>query len=273
VAVDLDDGGAIAQAMREHRPDRVFHLAGQASVGASWEAPAGTIAGNLTTTLNLLEAVRRQAPEARVLVACSGEEYGPVPGERLPVTESEPLRPQNPYAVSKAAVDLLGGFYADAHGLAVVRTRAFNHCGPGQEDAYVVAALASQIAAAEAAGRPGVTVTSGDLRPQRDFTDVRDVVRAYWLACDRVAPGVYNVCSGRSTSIADILAMLAAQTTLEVEQRTDPGRLRKHEVMEVRGSHEKLTDATGWRPELPLEQTLGDTLDWWRERAAVGAGR
>lgn len=270
---DLADAEAIADAVRAARPERVFHLAAQASVPASWKAPGRTIAGNLACSLNLLEAVRRGAPDACVLVSCSGEEYGPVADERLPVTEAAALRPQNPYAVSKAAVDVLAGFYADAHGMRVVRTRAFNHCGPGQQGAYVVAALASQVAAAEAAGCLVASVASGNLRPRRDFTDVRDVVHAYWLAAELATPGVYNVCSGRSTAIGDILAMLAGQSDLEVEQRTDPRRLRKREVMEIRGSHEKLTGATGWQPEIPLERTLLDTLNWWRERVAAGAKR
>jgi GDP-4-dehydro-6-deoxy-D-mannose reductase len=273
VVADLRDAAATTRAVRSAHPERVFHLAGQASVATAWSDPQGTIAGNLTTSLNLLESVRLQAPDASVLVTGSGEAYGPVPDERLPVTELEPLRPQNPYAVSKAAVEMLSGFYADAHGLTVVRTRAFNHCGPGQRDDYVVASLASQIAAAEAAAASTVTVTTGNMRPRRDFTDVRDVVRAYWLAADLAAPDVYNVCSGRSIPIADILAKLAAESALEVEHRTDAGRQRKREVMEVRGAHDKLTAATGWRPEIPLEQTLRDTLDWWRDRIALGAQR
>ncbi len=274
VVADLGDPEMTLTAIRAVRPDRVVHLAAQASVGASWRSPAATLTGNLASSVNLLEAVRREAPDARVLVSCSGEEYGPVAVEHLPVVEAEPLRPQNPYAVSKAAVDLLAGFYADAHGLAVVRARAFNHCGPGQSDAYVVGALASQIAAAEAAGGGGVAdLATGDLRPRRDFTDVRDVVRAYRLALELAPPGEYNVCSGRSIPIADILAMLARHARVEVEAHADPDRQRKHEVMDVRGSHQKLTDVTGWEPTIPLERTLADTLDWWRTQLAVAAGR
>jgi GDP-4-dehydro-6-deoxy-D-mannose reductase len=210
--------------------------------------------------------VRSSAPEAVVVVAGSGEQYGPVPEERLPVTEDEPLRPQNPYAVSKAATDLLAGFYADAHGLRVVRTRAFNHAGPAQSEIYVVSAFAKQIAEAERAGLDELVLETGNLEPRRDFSDVRDVVRAYWLAAERGEPGIFNVCSGVSVRIADILARLAALTELRVEQRTDPSRLRKHEVMDIRGSHERLTAATGWRPEIPIERTLADALDWWRDR-------
>jgi GDP-4-dehydro-6-deoxy-D-mannose reductase len=262
--LDLLDAGATRAAVAEARPDAVFHLAALASVGQSWQDPAETIDENIRATRSLLDAVRAESPDAVVLVAGSGEQYGPVAADRLPVAEEEPLRPQNPYAVSKAAADLLAGFYADAHGMRVVRTRAFNHAGPGQSDAYVVAAFARQIAEAERAGAPELVIGTGNLEPRRDFTDVRDVVRAYWLLAERGEPGIFNVCSGVSVRVADILARLAALTELRIEQRTDPARLRKHEVMDIRGSHDRLTQATGWQPEIALDQTLADTLDWWR---------
>jgi GDP-4-dehydro-6-deoxy-D-mannose reductase len=263
--LDLLDAAATRSAVAQARPDAVFHLAALASVRESWDDPAGTLDNNVRATLNLLEAVREEAPDATVLVAGSGEQYGPVPEERLPVSEDEPLRPQNPYAVSKAAADLLAGFYADAQGVCVVRTRAFNHAGPGQSDSYVVAAFARQIAAAERAGQSEVVLETGSLEPRRDFTDVRDVVRAYALLIERREAGIFNVCSGVSVAVADILARLAELTDLRVEQRTDPSRIRTHEVMDIRGSHQRLTDATGWEPTTPLDRTLADTLDWWRD--------
>ena len=262
--LDLLDAAAVRRLVAGFRPEAVFHLAALASVGQSWSEPAETLDNNMRATLNLLEAVRAEVPEAVVLAAGSGEQYGPVAEDRLPVGEDEPFRPQNPYAVSKASADLLAGFYADAHGLRVVRTRAFNHAGPGQSDAYVVAAFARQIAEAERAGREELVIETGNLAPRRDFTDVRDVVRAYWLAVEQGVSAIYNVCSGVSVPVADILARLADLTDLRVEQRTDPARLRKHEVMDIRGSHERLTEATGWQPEIALETTLADTLDWWR---------
>jgi GDP-4-dehydro-6-deoxy-D-mannose reductase len=264
VQSDLLDADATRAAIAELRPDAVVHLAASASVGESWRAPAETFDNNTRSTLNLLEAVRAEAPDAVVLHAGSGEEYGPVPEDRLPVTEDEPLRPQNPYAVSKAAADLLAGFHADAHGMRVIRTRAFNHAGPGQSDIYVVSAFARQIADAERAGKSELVVETGNLAPRRDFTDVRDVVRAYWLAVERGEPAIFNVCSGVSVPVADILAGLARLTDVSVEQRTDPARLRENEVMDIRGSHERLTQATGWQPEIALDRTLADTLDWWR---------
>jgi GDP-4-dehydro-6-deoxy-D-mannose reductase len=254
--VDLRDRAATHAVFEDAAPDWVIHLAADASVARSWRDPATTIRNNLETTVNVLDA----AGDARVLLAGSGEIYGP-PRE-LPVTEDHPLAPQNPYASSKAAIDLFGAYYSGA----VFRTRAFNHFGPRQSDQYVVAAFARQIAEAELRGESEVTVDTGELRARRDFTDVRDVVRAYVLLLERAEPGAYNVCSGVSRSAADILAALGSESPLTVESRVDPARLRKNEVMDIRGSHDKLTEATGWRPEIAFETTIRDTLDWWRAR-------
>jgi GDP-4-dehydro-6-deoxy-D-mannose reductase len=260
VTLDLRDQQAVADTFARVAPDWIAHLAADASVGQSWKDPAGTMRNNFESTLSVLEA----AGEAAVLVAGSGEIYGPP--QRLPVDEGHELRPQNPYAVSKASVDILGGFYADANGRRVLRTRAFNHFGPGQTDLYVVAAFARQIAEAERSGASEVVVRTGNLEARRDFTDVRDVVRAYVLLLESAEPGAYNICSGSSRSAADILAALAQESSLDVKHETDPARLRKNEVMEIRGSHDKLTNATGWQPAVPFEQTIADTLEWWRGR-------
>jgi GDP-4-dehydro-6-deoxy-D-mannose reductase len=262
--LDLLDADATRRFVADQRPDQVFHLAAIASVPESWREPSTTFENNTRATLNLLEAVRTEAPDAAVVHGGSGEVYGPVPAQLLPVGEGMPLRPQNPYAVSKAASDLLAGFYADAHGIRVVRARAFNHAGPGQSDLYVISAFAKQIADAERAGQDRLVLETGNLAPRRDFTDVRDVVRAYRLLAQSGEAAIFNVCSGVSVPAADILARLASLTELDVEQRTDPSRLRKHEVMDIRGSHDRLTDVTGWEPERALDQTLADTLDWWR---------
>ena len=222
-------------------------------------------------TLNLLDAVRAGAPDAVVVAVASGEVYGPPPV--LPVEESAALRPQNPYAVSKASADLLAGFYADAHGLRVVRARAFNHAGPGQAPIYAIATFARQVAEGLERGDDPIRVVTGNPETRRDYTDVRDVVRAYRLLADRAEPGAFNVCRGESTRIADVLAGLGRHSTLAIEHRVDPSLLRPHEVMDLRGSPDKLTSATGWRPEIPLETTLRDTLDWWRERVRAEAVR
>ena len=180
----------------------------------------------------------------------------------MPTTEVALLRPANPYAVSKASCDLLGGMYASAHGLRVVRARAFNHSGPGQEPIYAIASFAQQIALG---GNP-VTVVTGNPDTRRDYTDVRDVVRAYRLLASRAEPGVYNVCSGRTASARELIAGLAEAAGVRLEHTVDPALVRAHEVPELRGSCEALRATTGWEPEIPLAQTLADTLEWWRDR-------
>ena len=261
--LDLLDADAVRSAVGELAPGRVYHLAALASVGRSWSEPREVLARNVEMTLNVLEAVRAEAPEATVLMSGSGEVYGPP--VRLPVEEEAPLRPQSPYAVSKAACDLLGGQYADAHGLRVVRTRAFNHAGPGQSDDYVLAALARQVAQAELAGEGEAVLRTGNVDAKRDFTDVRDVARAYVGAAE-AAPGVYNVCSGRAVAVHELIELLRGCARLEIRHELDPDRLRPADVPEVRGSAERLRAATGWRPEIPLERTVADALDDWRER-------
>lgn len=273
IVADLADPGAARRAVREAAPEVVHHLAALAFVPAAWRHPAATLHANVTTTLNVLEAVRLDAPGAAVVVASSGELYGPP--ARLPVGEDAALRPQNPYAVSKAAADLLAGFYADAHGLRVVRARAFNHAGPGQEAEYAIASFARQTARALVAGERNAHVVSGNPASRRDYTDVRDVVRAYRLLGEGAAPGAYNVCSGRSASVREIVALLAEVAGLPLDHEVDPALVRPHEVLDVRGDPGRVHEATGWSPAIPLRRTLEDTVEWWRariEREGVAAG-
>jgi GDP-4-dehydro-6-deoxy-D-mannose reductase len=259
--LELLDADAVRAAVRQSAPDTVWHLAALASVGRSWEAPAQTISENVAMTANLLEAVRAEAPDSTVVLIGSGEIYGPP--ERLPVDEDAPLRPQNPYAVSKAAVDLLGGQYADSTGLRVVRLRPFNHSGPGQSEDYVVGTLTRQVAEAEAAGRPEAVVRTGNPDSARDFSDVRDVVRAYVAAAD-LDPGAYNVASGSAVTVRELIELVRAAARIPVRHEIDPARVRAHDVPEVRGSAERLRAATGWTPEIPLERTVADALEAWR---------
>ena len=259
--LDLLDAGAVAATVASLRPSLVFHLAAFTSARLSWQAPGEVIRTNFDMALNVLDAVRGEAPEARVALVGSGQVYGD-PGA-LPVAEDAPLEPRNPYAVSKAAADLLGGQYASAYGMHVVRLRPFNHIGPGQTDEYVLPSIARQVAEAEWAGLDEVVLQTGDLSAARDFTDVRDVVRAYVLAV-RAPAGAYNVCSGRSTTIAELIGLVRDAARIPVREQIDPARLRSHEPEEMRGSHERLTAATGWKPEVPLTETVRATLDWWR---------
>jgi GDP-4-dehydro-6-deoxy-D-mannose reductase len=261
--LDLRDAAALRAAVRELRPERVFHLAALASVGRSWEDPSETLQANVDMTVNVLEAVRSEAASAAVLVVSSGEVYGAP--ERLPVDEDAPLRPRNPYAVSKAACDMLAAVYAAGHGMRVVRSRAFNHAGPGQSDEYVMGTLARQVAEAEAAGRDAAVLRAGNLDSARDFTDVRDVVRGYALAVE-LEPGAYNVCSGRAVPVRRLVELLGRSTSLPVRVEVEEARRRSVDVPEVRGSAERLRAASGWEPQVPLERTVADALQWWRER-------
>jgi GDP-4-dehydro-6-deoxy-D-mannose reductase len=261
---DLRDAGATLAVVSDTRPDVVYHLAARAHVGESWNDPAGTLRDNVGMTFNVLEAVRLQAPDAVVLTVGSGEEYGPP--DTLPTAEDAPLRPQNPYAVSKASADLVAGFYADAQGLRVVRVRAFNHAGPGQEPIYAIASFAEQVAAGLEAGDDPLHVVTGSPDTRRDYTDVRDVVRAYRLLAAHGEPGAFNVCSGISRSGRELVAALAQTAGVAIAHEIDPARVRTHEVLEIRGSAERLRAATGWRPEIPIERTLADTVAYWRER-------
>ena len=265
--LELLDLEAVRAAVRSASPPAVYHLAAQASVPASWSDPRTTLLENFETTLNVLEAVKKEAPSAVVVVAGSGEVYGAPTS--LPVEESAPLRPQNPYAVSKAACDLLAAQYADAHGMHVIRTRSFNQAGPGQTELYVLGTLTRQVAEAELRGDDVATIRLGNIDSRRDFTDVRDVARAYADAVDAGAPaGAYNLCSGQAVSVRDLLELLGRAARIEVRHEVDPERVRAHDVPEIRGSNERIRTAAGWTPEIPLEQTVADALEDWRKRLA-----
>jgi GDP-4-dehydro-6-deoxy-D-mannose reductase len=262
--LDLCDADRVRTAVAELQPASVFHLAAFSSPSQSWDRPDQGLLTNLEMTLNLLQAVRYEAPAAAVVLVGSGQVYGEP--RQLPITEDEPLAPGNPYAVGKVASDMLGRQYAEAFGIRVARLRPFNHAGPGQRDEYVVSSIACQVAEAEAAGLTEMTLRTGNPESRRDFTDVRDVVRAYALAS--TLDGAFNVCSGSSTSVAELVAMVAGHARISVHHEVDPARLRDHDARDMRGSHDRLTAATGWKPEIPLDQTIRDTLDWWRAELA-----
>lgn len=265
LAVDLLVEAAVRAVFAEARPEVVYHLAVLSSVGRSWEEPARTIRDNVTTAVNVLEALRHDSPGARVVWVSSGEVYG-VP-RRLPADEDEPVNPANPYAVSKTTGDLLAGVYTDAHRLDLIRSRPFNHAGPGQQPIFILSSLARQAAEARIAGAGSLRIVTGNPDTRRDFTDVRDVVRAHRLLAERADPGIYNIASSHSVSAADQVALVTELIApIEVEHVVDPARVRAHEVMDLRGSHERLTEATGWQPEIPLRQTMADTIAWWESQ-------
>lgn len=234
----------------------------------SFADPWDTLENNIRVQLNLLEAVRRSERQVRVLVVGSNEEYGaPQPGE-LPQTEQSPLRPSNPYAVSKVAQDFLGLQYFLAHGMPVIRVRPFNHTGPGQTSRFVVPAFASQIARIEGSLQEPL-LKVGNLDVARDFTDVRDIVRAYYLAVTRGEPGeVYNLASGQPRSVGGLLETLLRRSKMEIRVEQDPDLCRPVDVPVACGSADKFCRLTGWKPEIPFEQTLLDVLEYWRKQTS-----
>jgi GDP-4-dehydro-6-deoxy-D-mannose reductase len=274
LAVDLTDAAAVARVVRDVAPEAIYHLAALSHVGRSWDDPAATLAANVGGAVALLDAVRHQAPTARVLWASTCEVYGRAAS--LPVSEDAPLAPVNPYAVSKASGDMLAGVYADAHGLDILRARPFNHVGPGQLPMFIVSSLAQQAAQARIDGVSELRIVTGSPDTRRDYTDVRDVCCAYReLVVSGAERGVYNVCSGLSVSARELVTLvdeLVAPVT--VEHRVDPARVRAHEVQDHRGCPDRIHAATGWEPEIPLRQTVADTIEWWEREliAAPGPG-
>ncbi|MCS7087205.1 MAG: GDP-mannose 4,6-dehydratase [Thermoflexales bacterium] len=265
--LDLRDSDAVNRLLRYERPDIIVHLAAQAHVPTAWKDPWGTYENNLKATVNLFEAIVANQLAPRVLLVSSNEVYGRPESEAdLPFTESRPPQPTNPYAVSKAAQELIALQYRRSHGLDVVIARPFNHIGPGQDARFVAADFARQIAEIEAGLRAPVMLL-GNMAAQRDFTDVRDVVRAY-LALIRLGdPGVaYNVCSGQPRSIQALLDALLALTSVKIEQRTDPSKFRAADTPISYGDPTRIREATGWLPRIPFEQTLADVLNDWRAR-------
>lgn len=262
-ALDFRNRVAVREFVARTAPSALIHLAAFSSPSLSWDRPAEALLTNLEMTLNVLEATRQAAPEATVVLIGSGQVYGEP--ETLPVAEDAPLRPGNPYALSKASGDMLGRQYAEAHGMKVVRIRPFNHAGPGQSEEYVVSSLARQIAEAEIARQDECVLLTGNPEAARDFTDVRDVVRAYVLATE-IGRGAFNVCSESATSVGELVEMASAHAGVAVRHEVDPLLLRTHDTPILYGRHERITAACGWRPEIPLEQTVRDTLDWWRRR-------
>jgi GDP-4-dehydro-6-deoxy-D-mannose reductase len=266
---DVADAGAVAAVLRAVRPDRMVHLAGASSVGRSFAEPLETWAVNLGGALGVLEALRLEAPATPALIVTSGEIHGRVPVADLPVHEGTPLRPVSPYGASKAAADLAAAQYRAAYGLPAIRVRAFNHVGPGQDPRFVLPNVARQIARAEREGRDAVEVRVGNVDTRRDFTDVRDMVRAYALLLERGDPdAVYLACTGRSLAVRELIEGLVPLARTRVTFASDPGLRREGEQPDLYGSPARLRADTGWEPEIPLQTTLADTLDWWRERVA-----
>lgn len=266
VEADMRDAHSMRSVINDVKPDLIFHLAAQSFVPASWRSPADTLEINAIGTVNLFEAVRDSDCDPRIQIAGSSEEYGLVYPDELPITEENTLRPLSPYGVSKVATDLLGFQYHKNFGLKIIRTRAFNHSGPRRGEVFVDSNFAKQIVEIEK-GLKKPIIYVGDLSSQRDFTDVRDVVKAYYLAIMKCVPGeVYNICSETSRTIQEVLDTLIELTDSSgIKVKADPKRFRPTDVAVLRGDCSKFKKQTGWKPEIPFKKTVEDTLNYWRE--------
>ncbi|MBI4723375.1 MAG: GDP-mannose 4,6-dehydratase [Candidatus Stahlbacteria bacterium] len=264
---DIKDASSVRNAIEEIRPERIFHLAAQSYVPTSWNAPTETLEINIMGQLNIFEAVRRTGIDPIIQIAGSSEEYGYVKPDELPIKETNPLRPLSPYAVSKVAQDMMAYQYFMNYGIKVIRTRAFNHTGPRRPSIFVCSDFAHQIVEIEK-GKKEPEIHVGNLESIRDFTDVRDIVKAYWLACEKCSPGeIYNICSSKGWKIKDALYKLIELSGVKDIKIVQEGvRLRPTDVPVLCGDCEKFKKQTGWQIEIPFEQTLQDLLHFWREK-------
>ena len=268
---DMTDLSSLIKILKQVKPDYIFHLAAQSFVLSSWKSPGQTLYNNVIGTSNLLEAITSLKGtdfNPIVQIAGSSEEYGLVLPNEVPIKETNPLRPLSPYGVSKVATDMLALQHFRSYGIKAIITRAFNHSGPRRGDVFVCSTFAKQIAEIEKGKRKPI-IFYGNLEAKRDFTDVRDVVKAYLLAVTKCKPGeVYNICSGKNGtfSMKEILSMLLSLTDISVKFKKDSERMRPSDVPILLGDCSKFKKATGWKQMIPFKKTLEDLLNYWRER-------
>jgi GDP-4-dehydro-6-deoxy-D-mannose reductase len=270
VIADLQHPAIIEQLLNEVQPDALYHLAGQAFVPTSWSDPWDTLANNIRPQLNILQAMVNQKSSARLLIVASNQVYGHVETSQMPVDEETPLRPDNPYGVSKVAQDILGLQYHLSHGLDIIRVRPFNHIGPRQSPVFVASSFARQIAWIEA-GLSEPVIKVGNLEARRDFTDVIDVMQAYALLVEQGQAGeAYNIGTGQAYSIQYLLDTLLGYTNLSIKIEQEPDRMRPSDISIIYADNSKLRATTGWEPTISFENSLRRVLDYWRAEAKSG---
>jgi GDP-4-dehydro-6-deoxy-D-mannose reductase len=262
---DIVNAGGVARVLETLKPDVVFHLAATSFVPSAEEAPQTAFDINVKGSLNILEGCHRHIPRARIVLISSATVYGAVPPEKMPLTEDHPASPMNFYTLTKLCAEDLSRYYHRVHALPVVILRPFNHIGPRQSRSFVTSSFAFQIAEIEA-GKRAPVLNVGNLDAARDFTDVRDMVRAYRLAAEKCGAGqVYNICSGRAHTIREILQRMLRLTRARIEISEDAQRLRKSDIPLLYGDYSRFMGATGWKPEHDIDATIGEILDYWRD--------
>jgi len=265
---DLLDLSKVEKIISDFKPQQIYHLAAQSSVSRSWKDPIGTFSTNVLGGINILDSVRSSVSGARTLIVCTAEEYGEIEGG-MAIKETDKIYPNNPYAISKSAMDFTAMVYHRAYNLNIMVSRSFNHIGPGQSEGFVCSDFARQIALIEA-GEQEPEILVGNLDSRRDFLDVRDVVRAYWHIMDKGRPGqAYNVCSGKPVRISKLLEMLLSLSKISgIKVKRDDDKFRPIDIGTIFGDNARLVSDTEWKAIYSLERSLGDALDWWRERVA-----
>jgi len=264
---DIRNYNSLKKIFKKVQPDEIYHLAAISFVPTSLKNPKLTFDTNLYGTLNLYEAIKELKFNPKILFVGSADEYGLIKNSDLPIKENCPLRPVNPYSISKISADFLSYFYFKNYHFNIVRVRPFNHIGPRQSPEFVCSSFAKQVAEIEKGLKESI-IKVGNLEAKRDFTDVRDMVRAYWLAVQKGEFGeVYNICSGNEVSIKELLDKFLNMSKKKIKVIQDPKRLRPSDVLLLVGDFKKFTKQTDWKPEIPLEKTLGDILNYWRERS------
>ena len=271
--IDLLSRDQIEYVIHEFQPNYILHLASCSSVAFSWKEPVQSFQNNTNIFLNLIDAVRKLNIDTRILSIGSSEEYGNVNDEDLPLKEDHKLNPVSPYAVARISQEYLSGVYVDGYGMDIVLTRSFNHIGPMQKSVFVVSSLAKQLVEIKKAGKNKGGIVTGDVSIVRDFTDVRDVVCAYYLLLkDGKKGNLYNVCSGIGLSIKDIIDMMAKQLNIEVDINIDNRLIRPADNKKIIGSNEKIKRELGWQNNIPLERSLKDIIAYWEANSNIGSG-
>ncbi|MEA2015522.1 MAG: GDP-mannose 4,6-dehydratase [Actinomycetota bacterium] len=267
IKIDLTDSDRVFDVIKKFKPDQIYHLAAQSSVGYSWENPLETFRINVFGGINILEGIRMYNPGCRLIAACTAEEYGETEDEDKAIDENFSIYPENPYAVSKSSLDFLCSIYYKAYGLDVFTARSFNLTGPGQSEGFVASDFAKQVALIEE-GMQEPLIEVGNLEAYRDFLDVRDAVRAYYYILDRGKGNrIYNICSGEKRKISELLDMLLSMSKKDgIEVKIDRSKFRALDVRIMYGSNRKLREHTEWSPDYSIEDSLGDILDYWRQK-------
>ena len=265
--IDLLNRLATDKIIDSFQPEYVLHLASVSSVAQSWHTPLDSFVNNTNIFLNLVEQIRLKKLNCRILSVGSSEEFGEVTEKELPLTEEHPLKPLSPYAVARVSQEMLSKIYADGFALDIIMTRSFNHIGPGQRDVFVISSFAKQLVQLSNDTSANKTITTGNLAVIRDFVDVRDVVRAYYLLLKSGRRGeVYNICSGIGIVLKDIISMMSELLDIKVDTLVNPELIRPNENKKVIGSYQKIKQQLGWQPEIDIKKSLSDIIEYWQSK-------